>query len=117
MSSEPAPAALPPSPVATVIEAVQQKLCLNAVYNRDKVVLAPHVLYMRHGEPFVDAVTVARNGMLPRETKVGTFKLSGLSDLAITGRAFVPHRQFASDAEKYVGSALVTIETAAVAAA
>lgn len=117
MTSDSSPTALPPSPVATVIEAIQQKLCLNTVYNRDKVVLAPHILYMRHGEPFVDAVTVARNGMLPREIKVGTFKLSGLGALAITGRTFVPHRQFAPEAEKYVGSALVTVETAATAAA
>lgn len=108
MTTETAP--LPPSPVATVIEAVLARRCVNATYNRDKVVLAPHVLFMRHGEPYVDAVTVARNGMLPREIKVGTFKLSGLGDLVLTGREFEVHRAFDATSEKYAGGALVTVE-------
>jgi hypothetical protein len=114
MTTESAP--LPPSPVATVIEAVQTRRCVNAIYNRDKVVLAPHVLYMRHGEPFVDAVTVARNGMLPREIKVGTFKLSGLGDLVLTGRSFEVHRAFDGAADKYAGAALITVEREAALA-
>jgi hypothetical protein len=101
---------LPPGPVATILEAIVKRQCVTAAWNRDRVVLAPHVLYMRHGEPFVDAVTVARNNMLPREAKLGTFKLSGLSDLKLSRRGFEPSSLLEPAAERYAGAALMMVE-------
>jgi len=102
----------PQAPAPTIFEAIVKQRCVNATWNRDKVVLAPHVIYTRHGELFVDAVTVARNGMLPREEKLGTYKLAGMGDLKLTGRDFAPSTLFEPAAEKYAGVALMTVEPA-----
>ncbi len=102
----------PTGPVPTLFAAIVKQLCVNATYNRDKVVLAPHVAYTRHGELYVDAVTVARNGMLPREEKLGTFKVSGLGEPKLTGRDFAISRLYEPEAERYVGCTLVAVEPA-----
>ncbi len=96
-----------------ILEAVVRRRCVNATYNRDKVVLAPHVVYTRHGEVYVDAVTVARNGMLPREERLGSFKVTGLSDLRLTGRDFAISGLYEPEAERYAGCALIAVEPAA----
>src|SRR5580765_765468 len=71
-----------------VLEAIARGRCLQAVYNRMAVRLAPPILYTRHDELYVDAVTVERDGRKPRETKIGTFKLDGLRDPAVAGQGF-----------------------------
>ena len=100
----------PTGAVPTIFEAIVKQRCINATWNRDWFVLAPHVIYTRHGEVFVDAITVARNGMLPREEKLGTFKVVGLGDPRLTGREFVPSKLFEPEAEKYAGVTLMTVE-------
>ncbi len=102
----------PAGPVPTILEAIVKQRCVTAVWNRDKVVLAPHVIYTRHGELFADAVTVARNNMLPREPKLGTYKIAGLADLKLSQRGFEPSDLFEPEAEKYAGTALMAVETA-----
>ena len=62
----------------TVFEAIALKKCVAATYNHSAVTLAPHILYTRHDELYVDAVTLERDGRPPRERKLGTFKLTGL---------------------------------------
>lgn len=111
-SADEMPEPTPTGPAPTIMEAIVKLLCVNATYNRDKIVLAPHILYTRHGEVYVDAITVARNGMLPRETKLGSFKLAGLGDLKLTGRDFAPSDLFEPEAERYVGTTLLAVEAA-----
>src|SRR3546814_19295620 len=55
-----------------VLEAIALRKCLEATYNRTNVKLAPHILYTRHDELYVDAVTVERVWRRPREVKLGT---------------------------------------------
>lgn len=100
----------------TILEAIVKLRCVTAAWNRDKVVLAPHILYTRHGELFVDAVTVARNGMLPREEKLGTYKLAGLGGVRLAAREFAPSALFEPEAERYAGVTLMAIEPAPAAA-
>ncbi len=100
----------PSGPAPTILEAIVKQRCVTARWNRDKVVLAPHILYTRHDELFVDAVTVARNGMLPRETKLGTYKLAGLGDLTLSARDFRVSDLFEPEAERYVGATLMAVE-------
>jgi hypothetical protein len=64
--------------------------CVTAVYNKMAVTLAPHILYTRHGELYLDAVTVERDGNLPRELKLGSFKVTGLTEVQISERDFEP---------------------------
>ena len=93
-----------------VLEAIARRRCLEAVYNRMAVRLAPHILYTRHDELYVDAVTVARDGKRPRETKLGTFKLGGLRDPAVAGQQFRLEPGFDPGDAKYAGVTLLAAE-------
>jgi hypothetical protein len=104
---------MPQGAVPTLFAAIVKQRLINATYNRDRIVLAPHVAYTRHGELYVDAVTIARNGMLPRELKLGTFKVSGLGEPKLTGRDFDVSDLYEPDAERYAGCALVAVDIVA----
>ena len=93
-----------------VFEAVVKKQTVSATYNRGTVTLAPHVVYTKHGEIYVDAVTLERDGKPPKEEKLGAFKLAGLSGLRITPRRFTPSALFAAADDKYAGVTLLAVE-------
>lgn len=95
-----------------LLEAIALKKCIVATYNRTRVKLAPHVLYTRHDELFIDAVTVERNGAPPRELKLGTFKLAGLTELEFAGLGFDPKPVFDPNDSRYQGTTLFAVEMA-----
>lgn len=95
---------------AIILEAIARQRCVSATYNRGVVILAPHVLYTRHGELYIDATTITRDGNPPREIKLGTFKLDGLGDLALVDQPFDTFPLFEPEAEKYVGETLLAVE-------
>lgn len=97
-------------PSRILLEAIALKKCVAATYNRMNVKLAPHILYTRHDDLFVDAVTVERDGQPPREVKLGTFKLAGLSGLNVDGRDFQPESVFDRQDPKYAGVTLFAVE-------
>lgn len=100
-----------PTPTMMLFEAIIRRRCISATYNRSRMVLAPHILYTRHGALHVDAVTVSRENMIPREIKLATFKLDGLSELRVLEREFQVNRDlFEPDAEKYVGETILVVE-------
>src|SRR6478735_7898801 len=101
----------PAGPVPTMFEAIVRLITVSATYNRGSVTIAPHILYTRHGEMYVDAVTVDRDGKPPREVKIGTFKLDGLKDVRLAGKSFVPNTLFEPTDEKYAGNSLMAVET------
>ncbi|PTQ12017.1 hypothetical protein CLG96_05400 [Sphingomonas oleivorans] len=94
-----------------LLEAIALRKCVEATYNRMFVKLAPHILYTRHDEVFVDAVTVERDGQPPREIKLGTFKLAGLTGLAFADQRFQPEPTFDPNDRKYAGVTLFAVET------
>ena len=98
-----------PSP-ATVFEAIVKHQMLSASYNRGQVTLAPHVLYTRHDELYVDAVTVERDGKPPKEVKIGSFKLSGLGGLRLTPRRFTISSHFVRGEARYEGTTLMMVD-------
>ena len=93
-----------------IFEAIALKKCLAATYNRMSVTLAPHILYTRHDELFIDAVTVERDGAAPREKKIGVFKLAGLKELALADQPFEPEAIFNPAEEKYAGETVFAVE-------
>ena len=93
-----------------LFEAIALRKCVRATYNRVVMTLAPHILYTRHDELHVDAVTLDRDGMPPRELKLGTFKLTGLKDVALTERNFDPMPQYAPGDAKYEGATVFAVE-------
>ncbi|MES2753266.1 MAG: hypothetical protein V4659_01235 [Pseudomonadota bacterium] len=99
-------------PNKEMLEAIATRRCVTATYNRDVITLAPHILYTRHGEVHADGVTLERNGAAPKEYKLGTYKLAGLHDVAVTARAFEPDAGFNPAAEKYEGVTLFVVDRA-----
>ena len=97
-----------PTP-AVVFEAIVKKLAIAATYNRGEVTLAPHILYTRHGELYLDAVTIERDGKPPKEVKLGSFKLAGLAPLRITARRFSTSDLFHPADARYAGVALMAV--------
>ena len=96
---------------AIILESIARLRCVTATYNRGIVVLAPHILYTRHDELYLDATTISRDGNPPRETKIGTFKLDGLGDLTLVDeQEFEAHPLFEPEAEKYTGTTLLAVE-------
>ncbi len=93
-----------------LFEAIALKRTVAATYNKLRVRLAPYILYTKHGEIYVDAVTVEREGVPPRETKIGSFKVAGLKELANDGQPFQPDSLFDPSGEKYAGVTLFSVE-------
>ena len=93
-----------------VLEAIALRKILKASYNRGVVRLAPHILYTRHGEIYVDAITFDRDGAKPREVKLGAFKVAGLKDVAVEDAHFVPDPLFDPADPKYAGVTLLAVE-------
>lgn len=110
MSTPENPQQGPSGPTATILEAIVRMRCVSATYNRKRMILAPHILYTRNGGLYADALVVSRENMLPREEKVGTFKVDGLGELAITQRAFSQSSLFDPTLDKYRGTMLMMIE-------
>ena len=102
-----------PEPTRLVLEAIARRQCIEATYNRTTVKLAPHILYTRHGELFVDAVTVEREGRAPQQSKLGTFKLAGLAVRGVVARSFRVEPVFDPADSKYAGVTVFSIEAAA----
>lgn len=116
MMNSPSDAAPGPDPNAMMVaEGIVRLRCLSVTYNRVRMILAPHILYTRNHALYVDAVTISKEGMLPREEKVGTFKLDGLKELTLLERAFTISELFDREQEKYVGKTLMAVEPAAEA--
>lgn len=103
--------ATPQGDVPTILEAIVRKLCIVATYNRVTMTIAPHILYTRHGDMFVDGVVVDREGRAPRELKLGSFKLAGMRNIATSTMPFVTLPDFSEADERYTGTALLAVET------
>ena len=68
-------------PEQVVLDAIANRLCLMADYNRGAVILQPVLLFREHDAAFLIADTVSRDGKPPREPKLGTFRVSGLGNI------------------------------------
>ena len=93
-----------------ILEAIALRKCLEATYNRATVLLAPHVLYRRNDSFFIDAITISRDGVPPREEKVGSFNLAGLNDAAVSDQSFTVHPLFDRMDVKYRDATLFMID-------
>lgn len=92
-----------------LFEAIARRVCVDAVYNRTRFRLAPHILYSRHDELYVDAVALQRDGQPPREIKLGTFKVAGLQEIAVGEQAFQPQPVYDPGDSKYSGVTLFAV--------
>lgn len=100
----------PPAGTPVVFEAIVKQQALAATYNRGTITIAPHVVYTKHGEIYVDALTIERDGKPPREAKIGAFKVAGLSGLRVTPRRFEPSELFDAGDARYDGVTLLAVD-------
>ena len=97
----------PSTAPALLRTAIRNRTCIQAVYNRLAILLAPHALYTRHGEHYVDGVVQSRDGQPPKEPKLGTFKVDGLRDLSLAAVPFLPDALFDRGAPRYGDDAVM----------
>jgi hypothetical protein len=71
--------------VAVLTQAMNRRSCLTWTYNRTAMRAAPQILYWRNDGLHCDAIVVERNGVMLAEAKLGSFRLSGLGDVALAG--------------------------------
>jgi len=93
-----------------IFEAIALRRRLEARYNKLSLVLAPHVLYKRNDSYFIDAITITREGVEPREPKVGSYNLAGLSELRVLDETFDIHPLFNRMDPKYRDNTLFMID-------
>ena len=106
-SAEPSPSATPN--IGIIEAAILRKLRVRAIYNRTEMQIAPHILYTRHDDPFVDGVVTERAGKPPRDIKLSSFKLAGLTGLTLTTERFEPQRVFDATDPRYADCTLAAI--------
>ncbi|MEY4501436.1 MAG: hypothetical protein RIS52_1326 [Pseudomonadota bacterium] len=92
-----------------ILEAIALKTCLSAVYNKTRFRLAPYILYTRHDELYIDGVALERDGMPPREVKLGTFKVAGLSEVAVDPTPFRADPVYNPYEPRYEGTTLFAL--------
>jgi hypothetical protein len=73
-----------------VIEAIAKRLLLRADYNGVALHLAPHQLYERHDDLHIGAINTAKVWKEGEAPRLGSFKLAGLRNLALTADPFEP---------------------------
>ena len=93
-----------------ILEAIALRRCLTARYNKLALVLAPHVLYKRNDSYFIDAITISRDGVEPKEPKVGSYNLAGLSEIGLIENGFEEHPLFNRMDPKYRDNTLFMID-------
>jgi hypothetical protein len=69
---------------AALRQAITHHLCVRWSYNRVLMRVAPMILYRKHGGLHVDALVLEKHGAAPVEVKLSTFKLAGISNVAVT---------------------------------
>ena len=92
-------------------------MCIRAIYNRTEMMFAPHILYTRHDDPFVDAVVTERAGKPPREIKLASFKLAGLSGIMLTNDRFEPQAVYDPAEPRYEGCTIASVNAEAATSA
>jgi hypothetical protein len=93
-----------------IAQAVRRKLAITAVYNRTGMTIAPHILYTKHEDLFVDGVVTLRDGKVPPELKLGTFKLAGLNTVSLTVDAFTVQPFYDPTDAKYDGVTVAKVD-------
>ena len=108
LTDKPEPAPNGGAPV--ILEGIVRKVCVAATYNRMQVILAPHALFTKNDALYVAASTIERDGLPPREEKIGLFKLDGLAGLRLDGREFATSAVWEPQDERLCNAVLMAVE-------
>jgi hypothetical protein len=78
----------------TLMEAIARQQIVVTRYNGQKIRLAPHLLFERHGDLFVGALNLDKSWLEDHERRLGQFKLSGLGAAELLDETFDPLPSF-----------------------
>lgn len=88
------------------LRALRLRRCISASYNRGTIVIEPVLLFREHEAAFLLARTVLRDGTPPRESKLGSFRLSGMTQVGLASasveRSLAPPEDWNADAPRRV---------------
>jgi hypothetical protein len=93
----------------TVMEAIARRRTIEASYNATRIVLAPHLLFERHGDLFVSAVNLSKQRRHDDEQRLGQFKLAGLMEAVILDDGFKQLSTFQPVAPRLDDRVLLTV--------
>lgn len=74
----------------TLMEAIARQRIVETRYNGERIRLAPHLLYERHGDLFISALNLGKNWRDDDERRLGQFKLAGLGGAELLDETFDP---------------------------
>ena len=83
-----------------MMEAIARRMIVTADYNGNRMTLAPHQLFERHGDLFVSALNLAKVWREDEEPRLGQFKLDGLGAPELEGTSFEPIPSFEAAAPR-----------------
>ena len=98
-----------PRPVDLIGEAIRERRAISATYNGATLDLEPYNVFVRNGALFLSAFNPHKNRRVDRDPELGTFNLSGLSDVEL-GDAFTPAEALAVPDENADRQVLIAIE-------
>ncbi|RYE64588.1 MAG: hypothetical protein EOP17_15530 [Rhizobiaceae bacterium] len=72
------------------MKAIAMRQTVTSRYNGEIYTLAPHALFERHGELFVQALNMGKSWKNDADRKLGQFKLAGLAAMELLDSNFEP---------------------------
>lgn len=96
-----------------LVRAIAQRRTICATYNRGRLRLEPHLLFLRHGEPYVLARNVEKPESADAGPRLGQFKLAGLSEIGLEAAEFIPLAGFDGGPPRADDEVLVAVAAAA----
>lgn len=91
-----------------LVQAIAYRRRILATYNRERLRLEPHLLFFRGEHAYILAFNTDKPITRDEGPKLGQFKLSGLSDIALETANFIPITGFAGQAPRPDDSVIVT---------
>lgn len=82
------------APEKIVMEAIARLRMIDARYNGAAMALAPHMLFIRHGDLYISAFNASKNWRSEEERRLGHFKLAGLTGVKLREDGFTPLPDF-----------------------
>jgi hypothetical protein len=89
-------AVLMSDPRLKLMEAIARKQTIAARYNGERIKLAPHVLFERHGDLFICALNMTKSWRTDAERRLGQFKVAGLAAVELLDEGFDPLPSYAA---------------------
>ncbi|WP_428681344.1 WYL domain-containing protein [Sphingopyxis sp.] len=83
-----------------MMEAIARRRTVSADYNGNRMTLAPHQLFERHGALFVSALNLGKTWRSEEERRLGHFKLDGLRAPELGDEEFDPLPSFEAAAPR-----------------